>query len=254
MAPDRPARRHPIIGFLIRRRTIWISEFLANIIVGLLLILLMSVTILYSVKTQEVRRVDRRIAAIRAENTGTENALNACHRELHVLTLLRRFAGGRVTDATLCKVAALVCASSERFGYDPLLLIAVIHVESIFDPAAKGRYQSGDESGAIGLMQLQFETASSVAKQLNIQHINRGDLLKPDLNLMLGVAYLTQLITQFKSFKLGLVAYNQGPGAVQQTLSSGGTLTLDYYKLVLKSYYDLRKLAGEIDREVEGKK
>ncbi len=93
-----------------------------------------------------------------------------------------------------------------------------------------------------------------MAKQLNIQHLNRGDLLKPDLNLMLGVAYLTQLITQFKSFKLGLVAYNQGPGAVQQTLSSGGTLTLDYYKLVLKSYYDLRKLAGEIDREVEGKK
>jgi soluble lytic murein transglycosylase-like protein len=172
---------------------------------------------------------------------------------LHVLTLLRKFETGRVTDTTLRRVASLVCASSERFGYDPLLLIAVIHVESIFDPAAKGRYQSGNESGAIGLMQLQFETASEVAKQLNLPKFSRGDLLKPDVNLMLGVAYLTQLIAQFRSFKLGLLAYNQGPGAVEQTLSNNEPLTVDYYKLVLTSYYDLRKMAAQIDREVEGK-
>jgi hypothetical protein len=254
MASARPARRQPIIGFLIRRRTIWISEFLANIIIGLLLVLLMSVTVLYSLKTREVRRVDNRINTLRNENIGTGNAIESCRRELHVLTLLRRFATGRVTDATLCRVAALVCKSSGQFGYDPLLLIAVIHVESIFDPAAKGRYQSGSESGAIGLMQLRFETASEVAKQLNIPKINKGDLLKPDLNLMLGVAYLTQLIAEFRNFKLGLLAYNQGPGAVMQTLSNKEPLTLDYYKLVLKSYYDLKKLAREIDAEVAARK
>jgi hypothetical protein len=239
----------PIVGFLIRRRAIWLSEFLANIIVALLLIFLMSVTVLYLLKTIEVRSIDRSIAALKADNIATAAMLTSYRHELHVLTLLRKFAGGRVTDTTLCRVAGLVCANGERFGYDPLLLIAVIHVESIFDPSAKGRYQSGNESGAIGLMQLKFETAQEVAKQLNFPNIKKSDLVKPDINLMLGVSYLTQLITQFKNFKLGILAYNQGPGAVMQTLSNGEPLTLDYYRLVLKSYYMLQKMAREIDRQ-----
>jgi soluble lytic murein transglycosylase-like protein len=149
----------------------------------------------------------------------------------------------------LCRVATLVSSNSRKFGYDPILLLSVIHVESIFDPSAKGRYLSGELSGATGLMQLQYETAVEVAKQLHMPPLGPRDLLKPDVNLVLGVAYLTQLITQFKSFKLGLLAYNQGPVAVYQTISNGEPLTLDYYKLVLKSYFSLKKTAKEIEAE-----
>ena len=246
---DKLVRRLPRIGFLVRHKTIWLSELLANIIVGLVLVCLMSITALIVIRERAVRRLDHRITDLRSEKIRSDLSLAQMQRELQILTLLRTLAGDKVADTTLCRVAGLVYRNSEGFGYDPLLLLAVIRVESVYDPLAKGCFASGAVSGAIGLMQLQVETAQEIAQQLHYPAISKQDLLKPDVNLVLGVAYLTRLITQFKSFKLGLLAYNQGPGVVMQTLSSGEPLLLDYYKSVLHRYWELKKAAAKIDEE-----
>jgi len=82
-------------------------------------------------------------------------------------------------------------------------------VESKFSAQASGQYKSGSASGAFGLMQLKIETAREIAASLGMRVKNTADLFRPDVNVVLGVAYLTQLISQFRSFKLGLLAYNQ---------------------------------------------
>ena len=65
---------------------------------------------------------------------------------------------------------------------------------------------------------------------------------------MLGVGYLTRLIAQFHSFKLGLLAYNQGPGVVMDHLSTKTPLSINYYNRVLNCYYQLKKAASATAR------
>ena len=64
-------------------------------------------------------------------------------RDARIMTLLRKLAGATVPDHALCVVAKTVSHSSAQFGYDPLLLLAVIRVESVFNAGARGRFLSG---------------------------------------------------------------------------------------------------------------
>jgi soluble lytic murein transglycosylase-like protein len=163
--------------------------------------------------------------------------------KLVIAEALASFKGGRVPASTCAQLAGQVYESSTTYGYDPYLLLAVIHVESQFSSKAMGQYKNGDYSGAFGLMQLKFETAQIIGRNLGISVNTIHDLFKPEVNLALGVAYLTQLIAQFHSFKLGLLAYNQGPGVIQEYLSTQTPLPMSYYTRVLKSYYLLKKSA-----------
>jgi soluble lytic murein transglycosylase len=91
-------------------------------------------------------------------------------------------------------------------------------------------------------MQLKIETAREVAHALGIPFKNEHDLYNPEINVPLGIAYLTQQISQFKSLKLGLLAYNQGPGVVLTTIKQNRPLSIEYYEKVLKHYFGLRKM------------
>ena len=121
-----------------------------------------------------------------------------------------------------------------------MLILAVIQVESVFKPEALGRYKNLKLSGALGLMQLMPETAREIAANLGISIKSDADIFRPDVNLAVGVAYLTKLISSFKSFKLGLLAYNQGPGVIKEQLQGNHPLSIDYYNRVLKKYYALK--------------
>ncbi|MFH1036203.1 MAG: lytic transglycosylase domain-containing protein [Pseudomonadota bacterium] len=91
---------------------------------------------------------------------------------------------------------------SEREGMDPALVMAVVHVESGFDPGA----ESG--KGAKGLMQI----APATAEELGLK--NPSD---PEANLKAGIRYLSSLQKTFQNdLVLTLAAYNAGPGKVQR--------------------------------------
>jgi hypothetical protein len=238
-------------GILLSGNKIWFSELLAGIVVTLFLgsFLTVSITILSNSFT--LHSNDRKITALATDKISMVHALDELRRECRIVTLLRSFAGTVIPDSTLSRVGTLVNRNSAQFGYDPLLLLAVIRVESYFMPNAFGRYESGTPSGAIGLMQLKFETACTMARQLKMTGLKEKDLYNPEINLVLGVAFLTQLITTFKSFKLGLLAYNLGPAVVTQSLSNRGSLPIVYYESVLKSYYEMRTLSAKIERQGE---
>jgi len=93
-------------------------------------------------------------------------------------------------------------AIARRHGMDPLLVRAVIRVESNFDPRAVS------PKGAAGLMQLMPETAMRYGVE------NRFD---PAQNVDAGARYLRDLLIKY-DYHLwhALAAYNAGAGAVQK--------------------------------------
>ena len=116
---------------------------------------------------------------------------------------------GLVPDEVIEEVASasasgdlreLAAASARRHGLDPELVLAVVAVESGFQPQAVSR------KGAQGLMQLMPATA----KELGVK-----DALDPAENLDGGSRYLKDLIALYGGdVKKALAAYNAGPGAV----------------------------------------
>lgn len=100
-----------------------------------------------------------------------------------------------------------------EFHLDPYLVIAVIRVESHFNPGACS------SRGAVGLMQLMPETARWAASDLGLEY--RPELLEdPAYNLRLGSWYLAWLHRKFDGqLPLMLAAYNGGHGQVQGWLA-----------------------------------
>lgn len=88
-----------------------------------------------------------------------------------------------------------------RFQLEPSLLMAVIKVESNFDPYVVSR------KGAQGLMQLMPETAHEVGVR------NPFD---PSESIFGGAMYLRKMLDTFDHLDLALAAYNAGPGAVRR--------------------------------------
>src|SRR4026209_194242 len=95
------------------------------------------------------------------------------------------------SPASVRQVAGLADRYARRFGIDPLTVMAVVHVESRFDPGAVS------PKGAIGLMQLQGETARALAADLGLQWTGDELLYDPDVNVLLGTFYLRRLIDRF---------------------------------------------------------
>jgi soluble lytic murein transglycosylase-like protein len=240
-----PLRRSAKFGLLLSGNKIWFSELLAGTLFVFFLSTFLFVTTEILLNFHAIHANDRRITALQTEKITLDHTIDEARREAKIVALLRSFAGNAVPDTTLCNVGSLVSRNSAQFGYDPLLLLAVIRVESYFFPNLYGHFQNGQLSGAIGLMQLQIEPARFIAGKLNMGPIHEKDLLNPEINLVLGTAFLLQLISDFKSFKLGLLAYNLGPGAVSYSISNRQALPLEYYRRVLQSYDELQRLAAK---------
>lgn len=93
---------------------------------------------------------------------------------------------------------ALIEAAAQANGVDPLLVRALIQVESNYKPRARS------SKGAMGLMQIM----PSVAREYNVR--NAYD---PQANISAGVQKLKALIDKWGT-ELGLAAYNAGEAAV----------------------------------------
>lgn len=99
------------------------------------------------------------------------------------------------------RLETLVDHYASRFQLDPALLLAVIKVESDFDPQVVSR------KGAQGLMQLMPDTA----RLLGVR--NPFD---PSESIFGGAQYLRKMLDTFDDLDLALAAYNAGPGTVRR--------------------------------------
>jgi|WetSurMetagenome_2_1015567.scaffolds.fasta_scaffold54561_2 soluble lytic murein transglycosylase-like protein len=228
-------------GVVLHGHKIWISELIAGLFVSLTLISFSFVCVFIVKSEIAIHRNIRACAALRAENNKTTQMLSQLRSQERIARALKGAIGGTISPTGYYQLVDLVYTNSRTYGYDPLLVLAVIQVESFFEPTALGRYKNNRLSGALGLMQVKPETAREIADNLGIPIKGDADLFKPEINLVIGVAYLTKLIGSFKSFKLGLLAYNQGPGVIKGRLQEKQPLSIAYYDRVLKKYYALKK-------------
>ena len=110
--------------------------------------------------------------------------------------LAERGAGLKVTPYT-----DLIVNTAQAYGVDPILVQALVQVESNYQPRARS------SKGAMGLMQLM----PSVAKEYRVR--NAYD---PKANVEAGVQKLKSLLEKYgaEGVNLALAAYNAGEGAV----------------------------------------
>lgn len=95
----------------------------------------------------------------------------------------------------------IIAALSEAHGVDPLLVRALIQVESNYKPGARS------PRGAMGLMQLMPSTARTY---------NLRNPFDPRANIEAGIKHLKSLIDRFAGIEKALAAYNAGEGAVER--------------------------------------
>jgi hypothetical protein len=96
--------------------------------------------------------------------------------------------------------SAIITAAAEAHGVDPILVQALIQVESNYQPRARS------SKGAMGLMQLM----PAVAREYKVK--NAYD---PKTNIDAGIKKLKGLIDKW-GVDLALAAYNAGEGAVMR--------------------------------------
>ena len=95
----------------------------------------------------------------------------------------------------------IIATAAEAHGVNPMLVRALIQVESGYRPKARS------PKGAMGLMQLMPSTARAYKV---------GNPFEPKANIEAGIKHLKTLIDRFGSSSLALAAYNAGPGAVER--------------------------------------
>jgi soluble lytic murein transglycosylase len=106
------------------------------------------------------------------------------------------------------RIAGVIQQESHRYGYDPLLVLAMVEVESQCLPTARGPH------GGIGLIQVKPSTARAIADDAGISWHGPQMLQRPVFNVKLGLHYLRQLQHQFSDPYLAMAAYNLGPARV----------------------------------------
>ncbi|MCH2169794.1 lytic transglycosylase domain-containing protein [Myxococcota bacterium] len=128
------------------------------------------------------------------------------------------------------RLAGAILDESKRHGFDPSLVLAVIHVESRFQTKVVS------SAGAVGLMQLRPATARAMAESLGVAWTGPELLLDPVLNVRLGTAYVKRLRDRFDSLDVALVAYNWGPTRIGRKIRRGEALPTNYVSSVMTTY------------------
>lgn len=134
--------------------------------------------------------------------------------------------------ATLRRQLVMAIAEeSWRAGYDPLMILAIIQVESSFEDDAVS------PKGARGLMQIQPTTLNFLTKHEGIRLRPEEIESDPALRVRLGIRYLRILQDKFHSLDRALMAYNAGPLRLRQALRSREVDVFRRYPLLVRRHF-----------------
>jgi soluble lytic murein transglycosylase len=141
-----------------------------------------------------------------------------------------------ITDSEAWRVSEVILEESLKRNLDPMLVLAVIEVESRF------KYSAISPVGARGIMQIMPATGKfltdTLGRELGVQPVayRPESLDDPILNIRMGVYYLHDLRKQFRNLNLALIAYNAGPSELQNRLENNEEFSQEYATLVLEVY------------------
>ncbi|MFL6255117.1 MAG: transglycosylase SLT domain-containing protein [Pyrinomonadaceae bacterium] len=140
------------------------------------------------------------MANTRLQKLGNEAKGAAAAREARVAAEVKRAAG----DFPAPYADVLVRASKQQ-KIDPRFVLSIMRQESGYKPRAKSA------AGARGLLQMTPDQAAKYAPSVKLQNVTEDDLFKPEVNILLGSAYLGELNRMFPNLPEAIAAsYNGG--------------------------------------------
>ena len=141
-----------------------------------------------------------------------------------------------ITQAEAWALSEVIWEESLGYGLDPMLVLAVIDVESKF------QYGAVSPAGARGIMQILPYVAKSLVEKIGSYPMSHADSFRPEflddpvLNIKLGVYYLHDLKKSFRTLTHTLTAYNMGPTETKNRLDNDVEISAEYATLVLAAY------------------
>ena len=218
------------------RSKLELSAPVAVLALGLTILVLFSFVFYWSVQRRELDELSRKEMALRSEIEQLTVIGNWTLEYVKIDKAVDVLSEKKLSDDARRRLTEQLWQISHAYSIDPLMILAVVAQESHGNPNARGRMQSGAFSGALGLMQIKLETAQKMAWRFGLRVNSEEDLLKPEVNVTVGTAYLIRLIGKYGNWKEALVAYNLGHSAVDKMLERGQPLPMRYYERVISKY------------------
>ena len=134
---------------------------------------------------------------------------------------------------------ATIRREAQRNGLDPAWVAGEIRSESVFDPKARS------SANARGLMQLLPGTGAEVAQKLGLPWGGADSLYGPDTNIILGSAYLRQLLDKYGKPYQTIAAYNAGPAPVARWTAQRPAMDPDFWIETI-SYKETRDYVARV--------
>nr|WP_123771199.1 lytic transglycosylase domain-containing protein [Vulcaniibacterium tengchongense] len=136
-------------------------------------------------------------------------------------------------DATIRREAA-------RNRLDPAWVAAEIRAESVFYPRARS------SANAMGLMQVLPATGAAVARNLGLPWGGAESLYDSDTNIVLGTAYLRQLLDRYGGLPYQAIAgYNAGPAPLARWQAQRPGMDPDFWIETI-SYKETREYVARV--------
>jgi len=141
-----------------------------------------------------------------------------------------------IGESEAWKVSDVIWEESAKHNLDPILIAALIEVESGF------RSLAISPMGARGIMQIMPAVGKWIAREIGLAEEARSDAFTPEhlddpvFNIKLGTYYLYGLKKSFRSLNLALVAYNVGPTEMRNRLDNDIEVPIEFANAVLSVY------------------
>lgn len=220
----------------------WFASLLFSEVVVVALVVLSAVLVSRRLDSQRdvlaaqqgsAQGMQERLEALQAQTKGlTDEVVSlrqsmASHTGEDVLFLRVLLLKPEIDLALARTIAGIVHRAAAQYGRDPNLVLAIMAVESDFNP------QAISSVGAVGLMQVMPHWK----RVLSIQ----GDLTNPEVNISTGLQILGFYFEMYRDPEMVLTAYNRGPGPVDNALVKGRDARNGYAAKVLATYERLKQ-------------
>ncbi len=203
--------------------------------VCLILFIVHEIVVFYllTYKDKQIRRLEQELQQISRKYDQATRENEQLRERQRIWDIIEEF-NPELSEREKTSLGNVLYEESRRFGFDPVLLMALILTESSFRPDARSHV------GAQGLMQilpgLAEELSPEVEKAFGFGVEGPQALYDPEVNVKMGTYHLFKLILRFGDVKTAVKAYNEGPSDIQQRLQRGKPMPRVYYERVLKNY------------------
>jgi soluble lytic murein transglycosylase len=141
-----------------------------------------------------------------------------------------------LSESEAKELSEVILEECSWYGLDPMLVLAVINVESKF------QYGTISPKGARGIMQILPYVGKSLIEEIGLHQTSYAFPFRPEflddpfLNIKLGVYYLHGLRKSFRNLTHALTAYNMGPTETKNRLENDIEISEEYATMVLATY------------------